>query len=96
MRQVTGHCTFMKPGLDSHSPIDAHVAHMRLVSAQEAFFFGGVPPLQSPHDHLQLVVMKPGLASHSPAFAQLTHCSLLSPHPGSGGGWSLVAFAGFS
>ena len=52
---VTGHCVSMKPGLDWHSPMAAHVAQLSLVSSQAPRFRGGgLPPLQTPHDALQL------------------------------------------
>jgi len=57
--------------LDWHSPIAAHVAQLSLVSSHAPRFLGGgLPPLHTPQDALQLTFMNPSLLSHSPLLAQ--------------------------
>eukprot|EP00965_Chrysotila_dentata_P112412 3716172-Pleurochrysis_carterae.AAC.3 len=77
--QVTGQWTCMKPGLESHSPIDAHVAHMGWLSthslaffdaAMLAFFTAPEDDLQRPHAARHVVCMYATLDSHSPCSAQ--------------------------
>eukprot|EP00962_Isochrysis_galbana_P020533 scaffold6002_cov110-Isochrysis_galbana.AAC.10 len=75
----------MKPGLDSHSPIDAHVAQLVLVSSHPLRFLATPVPSQMPQLHLHDVPMYPGFESHSPVAAQPSQDLVSSAQPGVGG-----------
>ena len=81
---VTGHCVSMKPGLDWHSPMAAHVAQLELVSSHAFAFFGfGLLLAQMWQLARHLECMNPLLRSHSAARAHCSHDSSSSTQLGS-------------
>ena len=80
---MTRHCTFIKLGLVSHSPIDAHVAQFAFLSSHAFGSNGGgrgVPGgrLHSPQLSRHDAFMYAALRSHSPADAHASHDSVSS------------------
>jgi len=74
--------TFIKPGLLSHSPIEAHVAQFALVSAQLFRPLATPEPSQIPQLSLHEFAMNPLFFSHSPAAAHAPHEPDSSRQPG--------------